>query len=111
MKVVGTIVALIVSFLAILWVIQGNEFFMYRYFAPRYEIVKRDVFENTPSYKWGMTQELQNMQFKYEQATKDEKDALRPIILRRMYQFGDEKLTSDLLAFKQQLENERRIIK
>ncbi|MFA5025690.1 MAG: hypothetical protein WC503_04245 [Candidatus Shapirobacteria bacterium] len=81
---------------------------MYKYWAPKYEEVKRDVFENTPSYKWGMIQELENMQFKYIQATPNEKLVLAPIILRRAAQYGKDRLPYDLKVFVAQLEKERR---
>ena len=43
--------------LGITWLAQGNDFFMYKVFAPRYATVQRQVFEQTPSYVKGMVQE------------------------------------------------------
>jgi len=87
----------------IAWIAQGNDFFMYKYFAPKYAAVQRDVFENTPSYNQGMIQELQNMQFEYIKATPTQQVALRKIILHRAAPFPENKMPVDLKLFIQQL--------
>lgn len=99
LKTIGAAIGVILLILGLAWIFQGNDFFMYKFFAPKYEEVRREVFENTPSYKWGMIQELQNMQFKYEQATPEQKEALKAIILQRANQYGIDRLPSDLHAF------------
>ena len=107
LKISAIAVGRLVMILGFIWLAQGNDFFMYKYFAPKYEEVRREVFENTPSYNWGMIQELQNMQFKYEQATPNEKLVLAPIILHRVNQFGMDKLPPDLKVFVSKLKTER----
>ena len=81
------------------WFIQGNDFFMYKFWAPKYEGVRREVFEQTKSYNQGMIQELQNMQFEYVKADKEEQVALAEIILHRSADFPEDKLPSDLRIF------------
>ena len=66
------------------WVVQGNDFFLYRAFAPKYEQVRRETFEQSKAYRQGMVQELQNMQFQYEQADPAHRQALASIILHRV---------------------------
>lgn len=108
MKTVGAVIGVLLVVLGITFAIQGADFFMYKFWAPKYEAVKRDVFEQTPSYRQGLIQELQNMQFKYEQASDAEKDALRPIILRRVAAFEsnpDNVLPGDLSSFVVKLKN------
>ena len=107
MKKAVSVIGIIVAGLGLVWLIQGNSFFMYRFFAPKYEEVRRQVFENTPSYKWGMIQELENMKFKYEQANPEQKDALAAIILHRTSVYGEDRLPSDLHTFVKQLKNHR----
>lgn len=106
MKIISATIGSLIGILALVWLFQGNDFFMYKFFAPNYEAIRREVFENTPSYKWGMIQELQNMQFKYEQATPNEKLVLAPIILRRANQYGEERLPADLYAFVKELKSQ-----
>ena len=69
--VVG-IIGFFVLILALTWLFQGNDFFMYKVFAPKYEQVRREVFEQTRSFNQGMVQELQNMQFEYVKQTDPE---------------------------------------
>jgi hypothetical protein len=103
MKVVLAVLAVIVGVLALGWVSQGNDFMLYRYFAPKYEATRRQVFEQTKSYNQGMVQELQNMQFQYEQANDEQKVALASIILHRAADFDEDRLPADLRSFIQKL--------
>jgi hypothetical protein len=89
--------------LALIWLAQGNDFFMLKVFAPKYEQVRRETFEQTKSYRQGMIQELQNMQFQYEEADKSHKDALASIILHRAADFPAEDMPTDLRRFIQSL--------
>ncbi|MCL5407456.1 MAG: hypothetical protein M1429_03105 [Patescibacteria group bacterium] len=108
MKVVGAIVGIVVLFLAIVWLAQGNDFFLYKVFAPKYEQVRRETFEQSKAYNTGMIQELQNMQFEYEK-TKDAKSkaALASIILHRSADYPVEKMPTDLRGFIEKLKSER----
>ncbi len=101
-KIIGfSILALVVLF-AIGWIVQGNSFFMYQFFAPRQAAVERQVFENSRAFNQGMVQELQNMQFEYVKE-KDPKaqEALASIILHRAsgYNLEDPIVPSDLKSF------------
>ncbi len=89
------------------WLIQGNDFFMYKFFAPKQEQVRRQVFEQTKSYNQGMIQELQNMQFQYEQADSKHKDALASIILHRAADYPENKMPNNLKVFVQNLRREQ----
>jgi hypothetical protein len=85
------------------------HFFLYKYWAPKNEVVRRHVFEQTPSYVKGMVQELQNMQFQYEQADDAHKAALADLILHRAAGFNleDPDVPADLRAFVQKLKDDR----
>lgn len=99
----GWVLVGIVGALALIWVLTGNEFFMYRYFAPKQEAVRRQVFEQTKSYRQGMIQELYNMQRQYIVADDNHKDALASVILHQVADFPDDDLPTDLRVFIQQL--------
>jgi uncharacterized phage-associated protein len=88
------------------WIIQGNDFFLYKAFAPKYEGVRRQVFEQSKSYNQGYIQELQNMQFEYVKADPAHQAALASIILHRAADYPDDKLPTDLRAFIAGLRNE-----
>jgi len=96
--IVGFILFIVV-FTGLGWLAQGNQFFMYKYFAPKQEAVRRQVFEETKSYNQGMVQELCNMQFEYIKASPSQQAALASIILHRAADYDENKLPSDLRQF------------
>lgn len=89
------------------WGLTYNDFAMYRYFAPKQEAVRRQVFEQTKSYNQGMIQELQNMQFQYEQADPKHRAALADLILHRSADYNVDLLPPDLRSFIAELRRER----
>lgn len=107
MKMLGIVVLGVTLFIGLPWLVMGNDFFLYQYFAPRKEAVRRQVFEQTKSYTEGMNQELSNMQFQYEQAVPEHRAALRSIILRRVADFDIEQLSPYLRAFIERLRREQ----
>lgn len=99
MKAFGISLAALVGVLGITWIVQGNDFLLYRYFAPRTEQVRRETFEQSKAYRQGAVQELQNMQFEYAKASPDQKAALASVILHRAADFDESAMPSDLRAF------------
>lgn len=113
-EAIGTVVLVllcIVALLGLTWVIQGNDFFLYKTFAPKYEDVRRETFEHSKAYNQGMIQELQNMQFEYVKASDEHKDALASVILHRAADYDENKLPADLRQFIQGLRRERTMLK
>ncbi|MCX6795603.1 MAG: hypothetical protein NT165_02685 [Candidatus Falkowbacteria bacterium] len=107
LKGVGIFIGVLVAFAIIGWFAAGNEFFMFKFFAPKTEQVRRETFEQSKAYNQGMIQELQNMQFQYEQADSAHKTALGSIILHRAADYDETKLPADLASFIQKLKNEK----
>jgi hypothetical protein len=99
MKYVFGTIGGVVALFALTWAIQGNGFFLYKFFAPKEEAVRREVFEQSKAYNDGMREELRAMQFQYEQASPDQKKALGSIILHRVAGYNEDNLPSDLRAF------------
>ena len=108
-KIVAWFLFAIVVILGLTWLVQGNEFFLYKFWAPKQEAVRREVFENTKSYNQGMIQELQNMQFQYVQADAAHKAALASIILHQSadYNLDDPRVPSSLRQFIEGLKQAR----
>jgi hypothetical protein len=109
-KIAGyAFLALIVIF-ALTWAIQGNDFFINKFFAPKQEAVRREVFENSKAFNQGMVQELENMQLEYVRS-KDEKakEAMASIILHRAsgYNLEDPAVSADLRSFIQKLKSDQ----
>lgn len=109
-KIIMTFFGVLVILMVGGWLVQGNDFFMYKFWAPKQEAVRRQVFEQTRSWNAGMVQELQNMQFEYMKTVdKDAKVAMASIILHRAsgYNMDDPIVPADLRAFVAQLKRER----
>jgi hypothetical protein len=86
MREVMVIVALmLVGALGLTWVVQGNDFFLYQFFAPKYEQVRRETFEQSRAFNEGMAQELNRMWLDYQHATdQGEKDSIRSLVRQRV---------------------------
>ncbi len=100
MDVLKAIAAAILGVMLVItlgWIATGNQLAMTGYFAPRMEAVRRNTFEQSKAYNQGMIQELQNMQFDYEQADEAHKAGLRTIILHRAADYPN--LPPDLAEF------------
>lgn len=107
MKIAFAIMGGIAGVIALSWAIEGNDFFLYRFWAPRREAVRREVFENTKSYRQGMIQDLQSMQFEYVKSNPEKRAALRSVILHRSADFPEADMPSDLRDFIHQLRSEQ----
>jgi hypothetical protein len=99
LNIIGLAVLAMGTLLGVTWVIQGNNFLLYKAFAPSYEDSRRQVFENTKSYNDGMIQELQAMRFDYIKADPAHKAALASIILHRSASYPRERMPTDLARF------------
>ena len=100
----------VVLCLGLAWLGQGNEFFLYKYFAPRQEAVRRQVFETSRAFNQGMVQELQNMQFEYlKQSDPSVRASLASIILHRAsgYNMDDSIVPADLRDFVASLKHSK----
>lgn len=96
-------IAGIVFCLGITWLAQGNDFFLYSVFAPKYEAVRRQTFEQTKSYNEGMAQEIRNAELDFARAKTDaEKQAIASYVLHETAGYDTTKLPPDLSAFLSQ---------
>lgn len=97
----------VIGLLALIWIIQGSEFFLYKTFASRQEAVRRQVFEESKAYNEGMAQEVRNMQFEYAKADAEHQKALASVILHQTAGYDISKLPPDLKFFVEGLRQER----
>lgn len=105
----GVVSLFVVFFLAIMWIGQGNDFFLYKVFAPKYEQVRHDTFKESQAYNDGMKNDLQDLWIQYTGAntTPEQRDALASTILHRFASYDDSRLPSDLGNFLRQVRRER----
>ena len=66
----------------------------YKFFAPKYEDARREVFENTKSYLHGVQQDLGKYYLEYQSANEDGKSAIRTTIQIRFAEVDASKLQS-----------------
>ena len=102
-RVMGYVVGFFLLLCGISWIAEGNDFFLYKFFAPKQEAVRRQVFEQSKAYNDGMAQELDNMRFEYLRAKPEQQDALASIILHRVAAYDVSKLPPDLQSFIEKL--------
>jgi hypothetical protein len=99
--VFGSFVGLVAS----IWGIAYHDLLFTAFFAPKYENVRRNTFEQSKSFRTGAVQELQNMQFEYIKASPEHKVALADIIRHRAAEVPADAMPSDLQFFISNLLN------
>lgn len=107
LKVVSGGIAAIVVILALVWVFQGNDFFMAKVFNPKYEQVRRDTFVQSQAYNEGMAKEVENYHLQYVTATPDQQKALASVILQQVSGYDTSKLPPADQLFINQLRSQQ----
>lgn len=96
-KVFGAIVAILVVVFGIAYGIgflaTGGDLMIYKFFAPKMEEARREVFEQTPSYVQGKNTYIARLRLEYETAEGEQKEALRRLILTEAETIDEENLT------------------
>lgn len=85
-KIIGFVVLFLVVIMLLGWVFQGNDFFMYKFFAPRQADVQREVYMHTRSYKQGSVQRLDTLCTQVAAADDDHKSLLKDVVA---HEFAD----------------------
>jgi hypothetical protein len=81
------------------WVFMGNDYFLYKAFAPKMEAARRETFEQSKAYNQGMTQELESMMIQYQSAKPEGKDAICSVVRHRVADYPTSGVPSHLLGF------------
>ena len=103
MKTTFAIIGTIVMFIAVIFGLSYFSFSMDRFFAPKQEALRRQVFEQSQAYNAGMLRDLENIQMEYQIATPAGKAALRAISIHRFEAYPEDQLPADLHNFYNQL--------
>ncbi len=107
MEKIITFLTITILILAGLFGLEYLGLFNYKFFEPKYENVRRQVFENTQSYVEGKRQEIIKYKLEYERAkTKQEKEAIRYTILETTANLNLNLLSPDLKYFILKLRND-----
>ena len=99
MKSFLTIVGGVLTLGAVTWGVAYHDLIFTSFFAPKFENVRRNTFEQSKSFRTGAVQELQNMQFEYIKASPEHKKALADIIRHRAIEVPADAMPTDLQSF------------
>ena len=105
MKPFLAVVGGVVGFGALIWGVAYHDLIFTSFFAPKYENVRRNTFEQSKSFRTGAVQELQNMQFEYIRSDAAHKVALKDIIIHRSAEVPEDAMPQDLYNFIQGLKS------
>lgn len=88
------VVLIVVGVFVGIFLIGLYELGLFKFFAPRRENIRREVFEQTQSYVHGKIQDLAKYYDEYEEAAEDEREALRQVIIMRFAEFDETQIRS-----------------
>jgi hypothetical protein len=90
---------ILVCVYALGFIATGGDLLIYKFWAPKQENAKRQVFENTQSYVQGKIEYLTKLRYQYQEADGQHKDSLRLMILTEASTVDNNKLPPDLSGF------------
>jgi hypothetical protein len=99
MKPFLAIVGSVIGLTALGWGATYHELLFTSFFAPKFENVRRQTFEQSKSFRDGSIQELQNMQFEYIRSDAAHKKALADVIRHRAAEVPVDAMPPSLYAF------------
>jgi hypothetical protein len=99
MKIIGLTLLGFIVLLGFVWIAEGNDFFMYKVFAPAQAAVERQTFEQTKSYNQGMIQTLRSEQLQYENGDDKTKDMVAAYVWGQYADYNQDMLPGDLKNF------------
>lgn len=101
-KVLGAMLAFVLFVYILGFLATGGDLAIYRFWAPKQEAARREVFVQTQSYVQGKIGNIARMRVEYESAGADDqahKQALRTMILTEASQISPDQLPPDQRAF------------
>lgn len=87
-----------IGFLVLIFILELFGLGMFKFFAPKKENIRREVFENNKSYSHGIIQDLAKYYGEYQKAeSTEDKNAIKEIIKVRFAEFDSDKINSQQL--------------
>ena len=100
MKYVGVGLLVLIVVVALAFVLELGGLQWKRFFAPKHEAVRREVFEETRSYNEAKMQQLAKYKLEYERsADVGEKEAIASTIRTMFANYDDTRMPHDLAKF------------
>lgn len=78
------------------WVFQGNDFYLYKVFAPKQEQVRRETYEQSRAFIQGTIDDLRQDQRVWISGDAEQKKMMRAVVLHKADQIKMDQLPDDL---------------
>lgn len=102
-------VGIVIGILLTIFLLTMGGLINYKFFAPKFENARREVFENTRSYNQAKIQELSKYKAEYERANKEDKavtikkQILKNIVRHKFADYSDNNLPYGLRTFLKEM--------
>jgi len=103
LKIFGIAFLILLGFYVLGFFVTGGELAIYKFWAPKIEDARREVFEETQSFVHGKNTYIARLQLQYESAEGEQKEAIRRLVLEEASTISDENLTPSNRAFIRRL--------
>jgi len=119
-SVIGSVILVLAAIMALTFFVNGLDLANYKFFGPKVEQTRRDIFKQSQSYNDGMANTLQGLRHDYMQAQADEAKAttdaqrqiahaqqqtIRATVEQQFGAYDTSNLPPDLQSFYHQLVN------
>lgn len=96
-KGIFTGIGIFVGLIAIVFILELTGLGFFKFFEPKRENIRREVFENTKSYVQGVQQDLGKYYDEYQRADEQRKQTIKKVIQMRFPEVDASKLQSPQL--------------
>lgn len=103
MKIFLKFILGLVLFTSLIFGLQYLGIMNFKFFAPKYENARREVYENTQSYVEAKRQAITKYYNEWRKGDQADKDALRSIVLQDFANFNLEYLTTQQKGWYEQM--------
>ena len=94
LKIFGMSVAGLITILVVIFLMGLATLGYYKFFEPKKENIRREVFEQTQSYTHGKVQDLAKYYEEYNKVEFKDREAIRQLIIMRFAEFDESKIRS-----------------
>jgi hypothetical protein len=96
-KIILSVLGGLAAIIVLTFVLELFGLGMFKFFEPKRENIRREVFENTKSYLHGIQQDLGKYHLEYQKANTDDRAAIKSTIRMRFAEVDVAKLQSPQL--------------
>jgi len=97
MKKLGIGLGIFIGIIGVFFALELVGLGFFKFFEPKRENIRREIFENTQSYTHGKIQDLAKYYEEYSKADEKNKETLKQIIILRFAEFDVDKIKSSKL--------------